>query len=423
MAYKQKQRAITSAFRTRGYSNGLEIAGNGKEIIYATESQMISSEGHAFQRLGRHTRKEDIGGPFISQKIEVRLGERCYPQWIATVNSQGAKTRNYFILPLPHLDVRDALSTPVVRRDTPLRFRTWMDTVNPPGFSDSELTALGTQAINVMSPLNPVVDLTTGLAEFISERKLFSVPGKAGSVPGEYLNYQFGIAPTISMAKDLRKAMETQEKVIRQTARDSGRVIRRDGVIFEDKVAFDHSPPETDHSNYPVYMGIGPSTQINASGQLRISETIERRAWFSGAFTYYLPDGGLMRTLAELDAVYGVKPGVDTAWELLPFSWLVDYVSSAGSAIGNISKFANDGLIMHYGYIMGETISRKKYTLECGIRDANGTLDTDVTLFAEVVKTTKQRKPASPFGFGLLPGDLNARQWSILAALGMTYLK
>ena len=35
----------------------------------------------------------------------------------------------------------------------------------------------------------------------------------------------------------------------------------------------------------------------------------------------------------------------------------------------------------------------------------------------------KQRSVGSPFGFGLSPGDFSARQWSILAALGLTRMR
>lgn len=129
-----------------------------------------------------------------------------------------------------------------------------------------------------------------------------------------------------------------------------------------------------------------------------------------------------MRTIAELDAKYGVKPGADTAWELLPFSWLADYKLSAGAAISNFSRFTSDGLVMKYGYIMGETTQTTRYAWSGYICNASGSLSRR-DLAATVVRTTKRRMLANPFGFGILPGDLSDRQLSIIAALGLTYLK
>jgi hypothetical protein len=286
---------------------------------------------------------------------------------------------------------------------------------SPNSFSVLELNALGTRAVSSMSPLNPSADVATTIAEFASERKFFSVPGNAGSAPGEYLNYQFGVAPTIGFAQDLRNAIRDKEKIVAQLARDSGRLVRRRGMVFQDS----SSSPVTE--TLADVRTVGPSlvSALVTQGKLYTSVFESRKAWFSGAFTYHVPREGLMRTIAELDKKYGVKPGASTAWELLPYSWLLDYKLNIGQILGNLDQYASDGLVMPYGYVMGQSIKRTHYRWEGQIRDETG-LFRPTVVSAMVTETVKQRVAANPFGFGISPGDLSARQLSILAALGIS---
>lgn len=415
----QKARMLNTPF-TRRFINGLNPgSGDGTTVQLLDSLQAITSEGHDFQYLGRQPR--NIGGPFTSQKIEMVRSRDAKPQWVRLPGgSTGPEwASQYFLVPVPSVEVQNLNATMLTRGSTVPILRTYLDGNCPLGFQQTELDALGAKAVDMMAPTNPAADLATTLAEFFSERKFFSVPGNAGSYPGEYLNYQFGIAPTVSFAKELRDAISNKEKIIRQYARDSGRWIRRKGVVYKDESEVVHTEiPNT----YPGFIGGTPVTQCVRRGLYTKDEVTSRSSWFSGAFTYHLPEEGWFRTIAELDRLYGVVPGMDTAWELLPFSWLVDYKVSAGSAISNANRFAQDGLVMPYGYIMGESRTETTHTWSGEIRDESGSFRYR-TLTVRVVKTTKQRQLANPFGFGLLPGDLSTRQWSILAALGLTYVK
>jgi hypothetical protein len=52
------------------------------------------------------------------------------------------------------------------------------------------------------------------------------------------------------------------------------------------------------------------------------------------------------------------------------------------------------------------------------VKSGGGTVDRPA--FTRVMVEQKRRIKSTPFGFGLSPGSFTARQWSILAALGMT---
>jgi len=285
----------------------------------------------------------------------------------------------------------------------------------PQGPNALTMDAMGTKAIDAVKPTNPTVDLATSLAELWSERKFFSVPGQSGSLPGEYLNYQFGIAPTLSDFKDLREAIEGRDAIIRQYQRDSEKVIRRE-FRFEPQVDVTIVKSE---NQFPYGLGHALSFQQCPGGRLTKKTTTTQEYWFAGAFKYSIPKGAFPERMAELDRLYGVVPGVSTGWELVPFSWAVDYFIPIGGILSNLDAFMKDGLVMPFGYIMSTTKVEDEYHWYGQLRNASGILQA-AGVYSSVTKTRLRRRKSTPFGFGLLGTDLSPKQLSILAALGLT---
>lgn len=281
------------------------------------------------------------------------------------------------------------------------------------GYSVGELNALGTLAIGVTKPTDPGVDMLTSMAELVAERKLFGIPGKAGSLSGEYLNYAFGIAPVTSTAKDLRDAINNADKIVDQYRRDSGKWVRR-------QLEFDEEVSERELTTNGVYPLVPAGVQYHLvePGTLtqRTRTTINSK--FSGAFLYHIPEGAIPKRAAELDVVYGVQPGVSVGWELLPYSWLVDYLTPVGQMLAYADDYRVHGLILPYAYISAHTREVTEYHWTGRIRDASGEWQ-HRTVSATLTRERKNRIRATPFGFGLLPGGFNAKQWAILAALGL----
>jgi len=279
------------------------------------------------------------------------------------------------------------------------------------------MDAMGTKAIDMVKPDNPSVDLATSLAELWSERRFFSVPGRSGSLPGEYLNYQFGIAPTVADFQDLRDTIENRDAILRQYQRDSGKLIRRQ-YHFKPEVTVTQST-----TNAPVYgMGGGLNFFLNPGGRLTTLTRTTQKWWFSGAFRYSIPKDAFPKRISELDRLYGVKPGLSTGWELVPFSWLVDYFVPVGSLLSNMDSFLLDGLVMPYAYIMSTTEVETVYSWYGPLKNSLGVFQ-NVGVTSSVRKTRLRRRYATPFGFGLLPTDLSPKQLSILAALGLSLRK
>lgn len=310
---------------------------------------------------------------------------------------------------------------------------------------ETDLYGLGTTAIARCIPTNPISDLPTGVGELLTE----GLPSLIGSgilrnrkftpreVSGEWLNYWFGLKPFWSDLQKFADAATKAEALVNAYAANSGKVLRRG---YEFPARTDHIPYDMgDNNGWHLHLGGFSQSQaqyfatpaFGGWGGTRTGEiTVQQKQWFSGAFTYYLPGSNdwsskLNRELSEMRYLYG-GISADTAWNLLPFSWAADWFTNAGDVIHNLSAFANDGLVMPWGYIMEQFTVIDRRQLE-GVY-VNQSLVTDSTFSIPNVLTTsigyesKRRRMATPFGFGLDPGTLSTRQWSILGALGIQAL-
>jgi len=395
--------------------------------------QWIRDEVNQAKKLG-HT-IEDIGGQLESIKVTLDLGS-----WGLTYTRQGNNPgREAECLLMPNVSAlqgtvtTNGVSAAIVAGFQALRdSAAWSGTTtqaynafhsgtNPFQISGaSALDSDGTFAINQCRPTTPAVDLATSVAEFVSEGGRFaSIPGTGGSLGDEWLNYSLAISPNIGTVHDLRSAMEHQEKLISQYERDAGRLIRRrfDPDFWLEKDA--RSVTQTNVLPMSWDAGnIGALSIVSGRGTQTSIQKITRHRWFSGAFTYPLPDKGWRRTLQELDHVYGFTPGVDTAWELVPFSFVADYFTNLGDVFSNLDSFAEDGLVMPYGYIMQRKIFEADVRWNGPIWAGSTTKNVELTAHVEV--DVRQRRAATPFGFGFSWSDITPRQVATLAALVST---
>ncbi len=290
---------------------------------------------------------------------------------------------------------------------------------------DALCTIRGSTAISRVLPTNPVSNAAQFLGELREE--LPSVPGShlinrnhslSNSVGHEYLNVEFGIKPMLSDFMKFGHAIRSSNRVLDQLRRDSGRLIRR-RYDFPPEITTETTDMgrATTFPSLNTYMFVGN----DSLGHLEKTRVTSRVFSFSGAFTYHYSDrpgllGNLRRAEQDANKLFGIRPTPETIWELTPWSWAADWVTNYGDVIHNITAFANDGLVMAYGYSMcHETIS-DTYTLS-GLKLIGSA---PVTLTQTFTSEVKRRIKATPYGFGLDPASFSTRQWAILAALGLS---
>jgi hypothetical protein len=160
---------------------------------------------------------------------------------------------------------------------------------------------------------------------------------------------------------------------------------------------------------------------VRDKGVLTQIRTVERRRWFSGAFTYHVPVdesryGRLAKQASDARKLYGATIDPEVLWNLTPWSWAADWIANTGDIMSNVSDAITDGLVMRYGYLMEHTIIKDTYTL-AGFDIIGVPSNSLITSFST---ETKRRVRATPYGFGLTWEGFTPYQLSILAALGIS---
>lgn len=280
--------------------------------------------------------------------------------------------------------------------------------------SNSELDSFGTTAIARSEPTNPAFDMTVALGELAREG-LPTVVGAqsvrnrakvARSAGGEYLNVQFGWLPLLSEVQSFAKAVKESDKILSQYRKDSGMKIRRG----YDRASTGPMVTVSQHGNF---LPVPAAFDQWGSGSLVVKRT--EKQWFRGAFRYHIPTSdsqlGKFREWASMaDKLLGVKVTPEDVWNLAPWSWAADWFTNTGDVMHNISALGRDGLVLQYGYSMAHTeIETSAY-----VRFASGSAS------RQWFKSYKQRRPATPYGFGVDLTTLSAKQISIIAALGLS---
>jgi len=306
---------------------------------------------------------------------------------------------------------------------------------SPPEIS---LQVYGTKAISATRPNRPIASPAQDLAEIVREGFPKFVGGsvlkpafhgskdwRAGVKRSgdEFLNWNFGVLPTISMIVDAVNVVLKSYDTLAQFIRDSERVVRRqhsfDPIIDTSFVV--------DSSSYPFEIpdtgNGGWGTEFSrATMGWKVNRSLRRDIRFSGAYTYFVNKKG-KDPLSELDRyrqlarkLVNVEITLDVVWALTPWSWLIDWFVDFGDVLTNAVAFSQDGLVLRYGYIMCESTLDRVSTIDKLLinGDSMGPLSTTYRT------VRKERLKASPFGFGIQPAQFSAQQWAILGALGMT---
>lgn len=232
----------------------------------------------------------------------------------------------------------------------------------------------------------------------------------------QYLNIQFGWLPLLSDVRELVKnAIEAQRR-IDQLARDNGKWVRRGGTIH----TANSTTTSIDTGSY--YTTPTMITPLNPTTNTRYNTTETRsRFWFSGKFRYYIapPKAGRLSKYLLAEHVNRILYGTDLSpsllYELMPWSWLTDWFSSAGSSIANFFEDSGDNLVAEYACTMGNTIVSEKSVVK-GVALGHGAYECSSEILTEVKRRTK----ATPYGFYAITPSLTAKQASILIALGLT---
>nr|UJQ85119.1 MAG: hypothetical protein 1 [Leviviridae sp.] len=317
--------------------------------------------------------------------------------------------------------------------------------------SEAVLFTMGATAVSRCAPTNPHASLSQALGELRrdgipalpglntfqkgirpiqkqSKRKGNStskvIPQPTAQAGSEYLNVAFGWKPLYSDVRKLAALQHQSKRLISQYVRDSGRLVRR-RYEFPTTVTRTEAPQGDGIGNpQPPYL---VPYLLTAKGIATRTITVTRRMWFSGAFTYHVsePDslvGSAFRFAEQANHLTGAGINASVMWDLMPWSWAVDWMTNIGDVVNNASMMSTDGLVMVYGYIMAETVTDTTITVNgVKIRPIDGSAGKPILPLTQTfTETVRQRRRAYPFGFGLTFTGFTPHQLAIVAALGLS---
>jgi hypothetical protein len=419
MALRRKERSQDSHYSSGTISQCSSKAGKPAgnwSVIRKSESfdlkgiQVTESEGHERGRDGRY----HVGGPFSTYRSRKTPGSAFYNSIIPR-NEAFQRYQGDVLCPFPEVDPA------FMPKQKDYSKQNW-----------SSLDEQGATAIALVEPTRPTSNLAIALGE-LKKDGLPSLPGitlwrqrteLARAAGSEYLNYQFGWAPLVNDVLTVGKSARFSALICKQYQRDEGKNVSRE---FEFPIENTYVRSDTPSAGAIMTDSgsVGKNFRAGVGATLTREEVSSRREWFSGAFTYALPSrtdsfGKMLGYGSEADKLFGITITPDVLWELAPWSWAIDWFSNAGDVIHNVGAFGLAGLVMRYGYMMQETEHRVTNTLDH--MNLIGS-ETRGMPSSEYVTTSKVRRPADPFGFGLTEFDLSPTQIAISAALGLTHLR
>lgn len=320
-----------------------------------------------------------------------------------------------------------------------------------------DLVPWGTKAIKLTNPIRPTASLSEFLAQLHSTQELPRISGITDSVKSafdfnllmgstlkdtigrflnlggdSFLNLEFGWATFVNDISAISRAVTQSSKIVQQMIRDSGRNVHRQ-YRWPSDISTTVIASNVDVSNEKAiiygngHVVLGGSNSGNAffrvtSGTITCVDSLKTDIWFSGSYTYKLADEDnllnrfiLYGQLAEKLIGWQATPAV--IWDLAPWSWLVDWFADIGDIFTNASDFGMDGLVLRYGYAMGQQTKTRNVVTSRLFTDNSVAAGPFSTRY---VVTRKQRIRATPYGFGLDSTTFTPYQWAILASLGMT---
>jgi len=251
----------------------------------------------------------------------------------------------------------------------------------------------------------------------------------AKGLADEYLNLEFGWRPFVQDVREMYSLWKRLDKVLADLKRQNGKWQRRYAALDKEnatEVVEDESVPYG-------FFGVGGG---NLSHVLRPTQTLryaslrtERKTWFVGSFRYWIPDvsSSLWNARARA-ALFGALPTPQVLWEVMPWSWLIDWFLDVDDTLGWISPGAVDNLVCRYSYIMRRekrTLDLVATTIQSGADNAGSQVwpelrGQDGAVRSRFITETKARVPGgNPFG-GSVNTTLTSRQVGILAALGIS---
>jgi len=279
--------------------------------------------------------------------------------------------------------------------------------------SDLDFSSYGPTGWKRYRPTKPTFDAAVFIGEIKDLPRLLQVRLEGiKSISDVYLAAAFGWGPLLADIKAMLNFVDTLNKRIDFFIKMAGKPVHGKGKVASSV------------DNYVVssQTGAGAITRLSYYLQGRFGNPsptaafrssctchLVREVWFSGQYRFWF-NGKTPDRTALVARLLGIRVTPAALWEIIPWSWLIDYFTNIGDVLSNLQTEVADDCASDYAYIMGKTTRTYTWHVTDGI--VNASIDREFK--------TQIRQHVNPFGVSVDKDNLSTRQLSILGALGIS---
>lgn len=277
--------------------------------------------------------------------------------------------------------------------------------------TDYQITSWGPTAFRMFKPAKPTISIATFIGESRDLPRLLKARVEGlKTISDWWLAVQYGWKPLLNDIMSMLNFVDKMNAQVEFFLKNAGKPIRRRGTVTTS------SSVDLIYDSFGAATDAGLTTRLNGRfyptnyNQCRttITRDLKQSIVFNGEFVYWFSGHPPDRTTL-IAKLAGLEVTPQVVWNLLPWSWLIDWFTNFGDLVDNLKTEVADSQTARYAYITSKTERKYKFAMTDGYNSCG--------IERHFLSTC--RKFVHPFGLSY-SSDLTVRQASILAALGIS---
>lgn len=232
-----------------------------------------------------------------------------------------------------------------------------------------------------------------------------------------WLEANFGWFPFVKDVQDMYHTWHHHSETLRELRKWNDKDRKRRKILTNVTSTTDLGGSDSTPMHYPYVIPNITGGVPYGSYNLTLFEY--EKMWVEGRFRYYIPRiDSVQWQRKAVRYLFGLNVTPTLLWELTPYSWLIDWYTNVGKMIQEAGGTPDlqENLVAKYAH----TMTRKKKIILCkSVLNFNDGTRHDATWYYHMTRKLRHDGVNQPFWKS---GDLSARQYSILAALGISKL-
>lgn len=282
--------------------------------------------------------------------------------------------------------------------------------------------------------------LSTGWKAAGGSMNLRQVKMAPKGAANHFLNHQFGWRPFVGSLSKCLDTYANSKKYLDDIKRINGTWVKRVRTIDNDEssqvVLRNFTPWGVEPVGVPGFLPSGLNLADcfmknktilgnSCKGYHILEEVIKTKVWAAGSFKFYRPifdindwqgaDDSALAKLRQQLALYGAEISPAVVYHATRWTWLIDWFTSLGKIVDNISNMLMNQMVARYMYLMHHHVREYKFTNVHHFHAGDRT-----STWSRISDVKRRNEGPSPFSFCFGWDQLTPSQLAILGALGIS---